>query len=54
MTRAQLVATAVGALRERLADDAGDIEVSASYADDAREYGAPSPRIDEIRKELTR
>lgn len=31
VTRAQLVATAVGALRERLADDikAGDVEVSS-------------------------
>ena len=29
-------------------------DLAASYADDAREYGAPSPRIDEIRKELTR
>lgn len=32
MTRAQLVATAIGALRERLADEAGDIEVSVSHA----------------------
>lgn len=29
-------------------------DIAASYADDSREYGAPSPRIDEIRKELTR
>jgi len=29
-------------------------DIAASYADDSREYGAPPPRIDEIRKELTR
>ena len=29
-------------------------DLARDCADDAREYGAPSPRIDEIRKELTR
>lgn len=48
---AKAAAAEIARLRE-LGLEACDL--AASYADDAREYGAPSPRIDEIRKELTR
>ncbi len=55
----------IGSLRKLVRDQRAEIsrlralgleacDLAAPYADDAREYGSPSPRIDEIRKEHDR